>query len=70
MEPERRRLFPACNAEAGEALRRAGRIARAAALLGMKITRSALDEGIYLLEHPEQPESSGAADRVKKIDIK
>jgi hypothetical protein len=70
IRPERRRLFPAPDTAAGEALRRAGRIARAAMLLGMKVTRTALDEGIRLLEHPEPVEAEGPAERVQKIEIK
>jgi hypothetical protein len=70
VKPERRHLFGACDAGTGEVAHRAARVARSAILLGLKITRAVLDEGIRHLERPAPAETPPPAPHVEKIDIR
>ena len=70
VKPERRRPFGACDAANGEVARRAGRVARSAVLLGLKVTRALLDEGIRRMERPATADAHPAQHHIEKIDIR
>jgi hypothetical protein len=69
VRPEPRCPWPAGDAEAAEVVRRAGRVARSAILLGMKVARAVLDVGIRRMERPEPDDKPREEHSVEKIDI-